>query len=417
MKKKGLLFIAGALIILIIAAFYFARSGVETNELSYTVTKGTFRNEVVTTGELAALNSQRVSGPMGLYRLRIYEMKIQHLVPEGTIVKKGDVVGVIDQSAMEDAYQDAMNDFQQAESKFIQTKLDTTLTLRGVRDEIRNTLSALEEAKITLEQSQFEPPATIRQEQLKVENTQRSLEQLREKYKIQQEQAEAQMVDAKIQMNRVQARLDQIEKIREQFEVKAPNNGIVTYIRQRGGNKIQSGTQINSWDPYIAELPDLSQMLSNTFVNEIDVRKIKPGQQVKIGLDAFPDARLTGEVKEVANIGEEREDSDAKIFPVTISVNESDSTYLPGMTTINTILLDEQADVLTIPLDAVFNEDEKKFVYKKQAGGIIKQEVKLGKANQNFVIVAGGLKESDEVLLTAPQQAKDAKLQTLSDAE
>src|SRR3546814_3176040 len=75
---------------------------------------------------------------MGLQRLGIYDIKIQSLVPEGTLVKAGDIVATLDQSALEQGFQQATTDVQAAESRFIQNRLDTTLTLRGVRDELRN---------------------------------------------------------------------------------------------------------------------------------------------------------------------------------------------------------------------------------------------------------------------------------------
>ncbi|QEC53941.1 RND family efflux transporter MFP subunit [Anseongella ginsenosidimutans] len=417
MKKNTLIVLAVAVILLITLAFVFSRSGPEGNYLTYTVKKGNFRDEIVTTGELAALRSERIRGPMGLQRLGIYDIKIQSLVPEGTRVKKGDVVGTLDQSALEQAFQQATTDIQAAESRFIQNRLDTTLTLRGVRDELRNTLFSLEQAKITLEQSKFEPPATIRQETLNVEKIERSLVQLKEKYKIQQQQAEAKMVEASAQLQRVQNRLDEINKIREEFTVKAPGNGIVTYVREWNGSKIEAGSQISPWNPDVAQLPDLSEMLSRTFVSEIDVRKIKVGQQVAIGLDAFPNIKLSGKVTEVANIGDKKQGSDAKIFPVTVAISKPDSALLPGMTTINTILIDEVKEVVTVPLEAVFTENDKRFVYLNAGSGILKQEVELGKSNQNFVIVKKGLEAEDVVLLNEPDEAKAEKIHLLADAK
>ncbi|HYH55568.1 MAG TPA: hypothetical protein VD772_03090 [Anseongella sp.] len=294
MKKNTLIIIAVAVLLLVTLAFVFSRSGPEDNYLVYKVTKGVFRDEIVTTGELAALRSQRIRGPMGLQRLGIYEVKIQSLVPEGTMVKEGEVIATLDQSALEQVYQQTETDYQSTQSAFIQTQLDTTLTGRAGRDELRNTLFSLEQARITLEQSKFEPPATIRQETLNMEKIERSLEQLKEKYKIQQQQSAAKMVSASAQLQRVQSRRDQIAKVREEFTIKAPSNGIVTYIRQWNGTKTESGSQIQVWEPEVAELPDLSQLLSRTFVSEIDVRKVKPGQQVAIGLDANPQVKLRG---------------------------------------------------------------------------------------------------------------------------
>ena len=55
-----------------------------------------------------------------------------------------------------------------------------------------------------------------------------------------------------------------------------------------GGDRITEGSTISPWSPEVAELPDLSSMISTTFINEVDIRKVKSGQFVEIGLDAFP---------------------------------------------------------------------------------------------------------------------------------
>ena len=88
-------------------------------------------------------------------------------------------------------------------------------------------------------------------------------------------------------------------------------------------------------------------MISTTYVNEVDIRKVAKGQHVNIGLDAFPDKKLSGEVISVANVGEQRPNSDAKVFEVKVVIAESDTTLRPAMSTANEII------TATIP-DAIF---------------------------------------------------------------
>ncbi|MEZ4997192.1 MAG: efflux RND transporter periplasmic adaptor subunit [Bacteroidales bacterium] len=59
---------------------------------------------------------------------------------------------------------------------------------------------------------------------------------------------------------------------------------------------------MSPWDPVVATLPDLSSMISKTYVNEIDVSKVKVGQPVRLTVDAFPEKSYTGEVISVANM-------------------------------------------------------------------------------------------------------------------
>ena len=83
--------------------------------------------------------------------------------------------------------------------------------------------------------------------------------------------------------------LDALASLMQRFTVRAPAPGMVIYYRNWRGEKLTTGGTIRAWDPVVAELPDLSQMKSVTYVNEVDVQKVASGQSVEIGLDADPD--------------------------------------------------------------------------------------------------------------------------------
>ena len=119
-----------------------------------------------------------------------------------------------------------------------------------------------------------------------------------------------------------------------------------------------------------------------------------------MGLDAFPEKKLSGSVTKVANVGQQRPNSDAKVFEVTVVINESDPLLRPAMTTSNTIIAEELKDVVYVPLEALNTQaDSINYVYLKSGK---KQEVKLGLANANDVVVELGLKEDDMVYLSTP---------------
>ena len=65
---------------------------------------------------------------------------------------------------------------------------------------------------------------------------------------------------------------------------------MVIYARNWNGKK-EPGARISAWDPIVAELPDLSDMISKTYVNEVDISKVRVGQEVDIKVDAFPDKK------------------------------------------------------------------------------------------------------------------------------
>jgi predicted DNA binding protein len=150
-------------------------------------------------------------------------------------------------------------------------------------------------------------------------------------------------------------------------------------------------------------------MISKTYVNEIDVSKVKAGQEVRLSVDAFPDKTYTGSVISVANIGEQLPNTDAKVFEVITKVDGSDPILRPSMTTGNQIITQTFKDVIYIPLETVFaTADSVPFVYRKDG---TRQIVMLGESNENFVIVEQGLKKGEKLYLSIPEEGDKFKLE------
>ena len=174
------------------------------------------------------------------------------------------------------------------------------------------------------------------------------------------------------------------------------------------GNKRKTGSSINLFDKTIATLPDLSSMLSKIYVNEIEVSKVKPGQEVLVTIDAIPGKAFKGKVFTIANIGEVLPNSDAKMFEVIIKLDESDPELRPSMTTTNKILINSFQDVISIPAECVMaGVDSVPFVYTKNH---VKQIVVLGDANEKNVIIKKGLEPGTLVYATMPAEVEKFRL-------
>jgi hypothetical protein len=281
--------------------------------------------------------------------------------------------------------------------------------MRAARDELLNLKYSVEEARIVLEQSKFEPPATIRQSEITLDKSQRALEQAKKNYNLKLQKIKASMQDVSASYEQARRQLESLVEVRNQFTVKAPKKGMLIYRRNWDGKKMGVGAQISGWDNVVATLPDLSKMITKTYVNEIDISKVKVNQEVEIGIDAFPDKKLTGKVREVANIGEQLSGANAKVFEVVITVNEFDSILRPAMTTKNTIITNVFADVLFIPIEAVHTTDTITWVI----SGKKRKQVIVGESNDNQIVVKQGLEEGEEVLLTTPANAEELSFYNL----
>lgn len=413
--KKKIIFFALA-IGLLIALWFFLGSDVSENaDLIVDVKKGDFVVKVTTTGELQAKNSTRIRGPRGAQTIGVWNLNIQSLIPEGTMVQKGDVVSELDRSDVMTRMQDAQLEVQQAESQLEQAKLDSSLTLSQARDELENLHFQLEENKIAVEQSVYESPAVQRQLQIEFERTERRLNQAEKNFQTKNLQEQAKIREIEANLEQQNNNLSRIMEVMNGFTILAPENGMVVYSRNWRGQKTTTGSTISAFDPVVAELPDFSSMESITYVNEIDIQKIQPGQTVDIGLDAIQEKKLTGVVSSVANIGEQRPDTHSKVFEVKIEINESDTTLRPAMTTSNDLLIEKIENTLFIPLESVHTSDSIHIVFKKDGIETVMQQILMGTTNENEVVVLEGLEQNDQVLISMPADTAEMVKVFLSD--
>jgi HlyD family secretion protein len=414
LKRNQSIALAAVLALILIA--WFSLKGDENQERDITTVAfiSDFRDLVTSSGELMAKNSEDINGPSNSRQYGLYNIKISDLVAEGTYVEKGDFVAQLDKTELSSKLNDLLTEYDKAQSIYTQTQLDTTLVMREKRSELESLVFDIRQKKIEIEQSIYEPPASIQRLKLDLEKLEQSLAQKKDNYIIKQKQSRAKMVEAGATLSQTRSKLSSLQDLEKEFRIIAPKQGMVIYKREWGGRKRKTGSTISPWDPGVATLPDLSEMQSKTYINEVDIRKIKQGQSVILGLDAFPDASLTGEIIEVANVGEDREDSDSKVFEIIVRVKESDSTYRPGMTTSNEIITKTLTQVLQIPLEAIFNQEGITFVYLKTGVSVIKQEVRIGASNDEYAVIEEGIKVEDEVFLTEPAAGIDAEIETLS---
>ncbi len=408
--KKSIYITLGVLIVVLLALWYFIGRGDKTENTIVVPAKfGEFRVLVVTSGELEAKSSEDISGPSGLREFRIWQVKINDIIPDGTVVDSGAYVADLDRSDLMNQMKDIETELEKLQSQFTKTRLDTSMEMRNAREELINLRYNLEELQLRYDQSRYEPPATIRQIQIDLEKGQRSYEQAQNNYHLKLEKAKANMQEVTASLQQSERRYAQIKDILKQFRIYAPKAGMVIHRRNWDGSKQGIGSTIQTgWNNVVASLPNLTEMISKTYVNEIDISKVRTGQKVEIGVDAFPDKSYTGEVIEVANIGEQLRNSNAKVFEVRIVVNESDTILRPAMTTKNTIITDIIPDAVYIPLESVHTLDTISYVYR--AGRQVRQQVRLGRSNENEIVVLEGLHEGDPVYMVPPEHAEKWKL-------
>lgn len=408
MNKKLVVYISLGVALLIL--ILLIKKSIESNKskILYTVSNGVFEDVIVSTGELSSENFIKIQAPSDDLKANgIYEISIARLLPEGTIIDSGMVVAELDQSKVLERLAEIEKSLQNAMNEYENTKLDTSLDLSSLRDQILNNKYNIEELKITLDQSKYESPAVIKQAENSLEKANRELNQSVKSYDLKKKKSVGTVFQKSLEIQRFNDLKKKMLDLQRKLIIASPSRGMLVYYKGPDGKMVQTGSVIQLWrEGIVAIIPDFSSMKSNTYINEIEISKVKKGQEAKIGIDAFPDKSYSGKVVYIANIGEQLPNSDAKVFNVQIKLNNTDSILRPGMTTSNKIITASLKNAMFIPIESVQSSGEINFVYMLKGFFTTKRIVELGEFNDNYIIVKKGLKAGDEIYLSMPEENK-----------
>jgi len=405
--KLSHLLIEFSLVIIIAAILFFGRNELTSSKI-FTVKKGNFELAISVKGEIQGKNtvSIKLDNQFKDRNLRIHDLQIKDLIEEGTIVKKGDWVATLDVANITQQIQENNNEIEEDLADFEDAKIDSTIELNNFREEIKEFKFDLEYQTLELEQAKFESLAYQRKAKVAYNKIIREMDAKLRNYERKKMELK---VRVKRRENKYNYRLRRDSLLKNAViaaKITAPQDGMVMYAKVRGGRKIRVGDQISPWNPTIATLPDLSVLVSETYIEEIDITKIALGDSVEILIDALPNKKFSGTISQIANIGQELAGFDTKVFNVLIDLSENGEEMKPSMTTENKIILKRLNDIIKIPRNCIFLDNGETFVYLKHNGKIWKKEVETGIENDEEIVINAGLNEKDKIYTSAPKDAE-----------
>ncbi len=192
-----------------------------------------------------------------------------------------------------------------------------------------------------------------------------------------------------------QAKVAAAQAFIDHAKVNAPFDGRVTEVSAKSGDQVSSGTTAFRID-------DLSKLMIEVDVSEVDINRIQPGQAVTLTLDSAPGNLYDGTVVEVPPTGFSQQN--ITNFKVKVLLTNPDARVRPEMTARVHIIVDHLKSVLALPNQAIRWQDGKQMVYVLQGDGSIKPvEVSPGISSGEFSALSGSsLQAGDQVVLNPP---------------
>ncbi len=176
------------------------------------------------------------------------------------------------------------------------------------------------------------------------------------------------------------------------------------------GEMVVSSSGSYSAGTVILKLADLSRMIVDTNINEVDISKIEVGMKVNIQVDAYPYENFDGEITKIAAMAISY--NNVKVFPVEIELKAVDERLKPGMTANITIIGEERKDIVVIPIRCIFSDDEgNDIVYQVVSDSIGSGTVvKTGINNFQQVEIIEGIAVGDTISTKEPESDKNLEM-------
>jgi len=198
------------------------------------------------------------------------------------------------------------------------------------------------------------------------------------------------------------------------WHVKATAAGTIISLPVEEGEMVRSDIGSYSEGTVIAVVADLQDMIVSTSINEADIAKLHLGQEAGIRVDALPYMEYKGTVTQIAAMAQEVDN--VKVFDVDIAISNPDAALKPGLTANVTIIGEKRADIMVVPIRAIFaDRDGMDIVWRVENGAVTDSVVvKTGINDFTRVEIIEGLKEGDTISLTEPARAGEDNKQEMT---
>lgn len=191
-------------------------------------------------------------------------------------------------------------------------------------------------------------------------------------------------------------------------EIRAPINGIVLQKLVEEGQIIASGISASTGGTQLLTVGDMSHIIVKAEVDEVDIGKIKIGQEVRLEVDAFPNQIFQGKLTRILPQGVNK--SNVTVFNIEIDVTDPQKSLLKaGMTATAKIMIDERTHILTLPTYAIQTRRGKPVVLIRDGKQYTQKTIKTGITDFDRIEILSGLSEGDEVYFVLPDFSGSTK--------
>lgn len=213
---------------------------------------------------------------------------------------------------------------------------------------------------------------------------------------------------------RMQQQLTRYQSYVPLMKIVAPADGIVIYgdpDRRGGYEEVKPGMEVYKGQVLLT-IPEMSNLIVDFDLPEAFRSKINLGNKVVVTPESIQTLKVSGSISDIATLPVNQffwDDTSPKIYPSRISLDTQNELLVNGMSVQIEIISDVLKNVISVPIEAIFENDKGFFAYVNHEGIPKETPVTISDSNDNSVCVTDGLSEGDVVYLYRPYQKKQSE--------
>lgn len=360
---------------------------VDASGPTLTARQGSLRPRLLLTGQLAAARALELKVP----RAGDSQPQIRWMERDGTLVRAGQPVVELDNSSFTAELEEKRSAASQAADELARKEAEARSTLAEKAFEVEKNRTEVAKARLKANL----PPdlfaaREVQDRQLDLKRAETALAKAETDLEAHRRESAAELKLQRIELEKARREIRDAERAIEVLSLRAPRDGVVLIPNHPWeGRKVEEGDSV--WPGLtVASLPDLSSLIVEAELSDVDDGRIAPGMEASCTLDAWLSERFRCRVVEIAPVARERSfGSLRRFFPVRVTLDRLDPRMRPGMS-VRVEVLGPEARGLIVPREALDLSGRSPQVLLADGGAV---PVRLGTCTAAECVVEGSLKD------------------------
>ena len=383
---------------LVAATLFSARDpgpdpGSGTREPTYTVATRDFVRSLRLSGTVEAVEATTVSAPR-LSGPASSSLVITRLVKAGTTVRPGDLLVEFDRQAQLATALDRRAELNDLEQQIRRRRAEETAAQARDESELKQADSGVVRAELELAKNEMIPKIQAEKNTQALEQAKARREQLTKTFALKRKAAQADLRILEIRREKAENAMKMAETNASRMEIRSPIAGLAvirTTWKSQGMAEILEGEEIRAGVP-VVDIVNPEKMRVRVRVNQADINDLRPGQPVRVGLDAYPDLTFGGRIAQISPIAVTSTLSPkVRYFVMLAEIDGAHEKLMPDLTAYMDVELSRTPAAVVVPRDAIVIDGGKATVQVRQGSRSETREVAVSSVSGHEALVTSGL--------------------------